>query len=273
MPKSARARGTPSEELERQVSKVISAEDECRVVLECRKQKNSHPRVLAIVCPKSPATQMECALFITKARMFSSKLLIRNIIPVLADFHAEMGGDTALVIKYTKKNKTKQAVFVTSSAEDLGEFLRVASSAFQIALMHNFTVTSLSAGQSHGWLLSRYMEEEHAIKNILWVMNNQQSTSGGTGSLPTSPRPVSGVESLDNAQAQRMSSVVCNPVLISFMTGAARTEWIQKQLMEREEEFTELRPVSLRLCSWNVASRQPPSSAELQVRARACCRV
>ena len=43
-----------------------------------------------------------------------------------------------------------------------------------------------------------------------------------------------------------------NPVLISFMTGAARTEWIQKQLMHREEEFTELRPVNIKVCSWSV---------------------
>jgi hypothetical protein len=42
------------------------------------------------------------------------------------------------------------------------------------------------------------------------------------------------------------------PVLISFMTGAARTEWIQKQLMHREEEFTELRPINIKVCPWNV---------------------
>jgi hypothetical protein len=270
-PKGGRVRGTPSEELDRQVAKVISAEDSCRVALECRKQKNSHPRVLAIVCPKSPATQMECALFVMKARMFSSKLLIRNIIPILTDFHAEMGGETTLVIRYAKKSKTKQVTFVNSSADELGAFIRVASSACQIASMHNFTVASLLSGQSHSWLLSRYMEEEHAIKNVLWIMNKQQQQpASGGGSLPTSPRPVSGgvraePENDTEMQAQRMSSVLCNPVMISFMTGAARTEWIQKQLMEREEEFTELRPVSLRLCSWNVGTRQPPPGAQLQV--------
>ena len=55
-----------------------------------------------------------------------------------------------------------------------------------------------------------------------------------------------------------------NPVLISFMTGSARTEWIQNQLIQREDEFTELRPVSLRICSWNVGSRSVPQRPELR---------
>jgi hypothetical protein len=127
--------------LDRRVAKVIAAEDECRILLDCRKQKNGKPRVLAVVCPKSPATQMQCALFVMKPRMFNtSKLLLRNIVPILSDFHAEMGEGNSVVIKYAKKNKTKQAVFLSTSPEDLGAFLRVASNAHQIALMHVFTV-------------------------------------------------------------------------------------------------------------------------------------
>ncbi len=46
--KPQRARGTPAEELDRRVAKVIAAEDECRILLECRKQKNgATERVLA----------------------------------------------------------------------------------------------------------------------------------------------------------------------------------------------------------------------------------
>ena len=139
--KTQRARGTPAEELDRRVAKVISAEDECRILLDCRKQKNGKPRVLAVVCPKSPATQTQCALFVMKPRMFNtSKLLLRNIVPILSDFHAEMGEGNSVVIKYSKKNKTKHAVFLSTSPDDLGAFLRVASSAHQIALMHVFTL-------------------------------------------------------------------------------------------------------------------------------------
>ena len=107
---SGRLRGTHADELDRRVAKVIHAEDSCRFVLECRKQKNNHQRVLAIVCPKASEKQTECALFVMKTRMFSSKLMVRNIIPILTDFQSEMGGEGSLVIKYTKKNKTKQVV-------------------------------------------------------------------------------------------------------------------------------------------------------------------
>ena len=220
------------------------------------------PRVLAIVCPKSPATQMQCALFVMKPRMFSSKLLLRNIVPVLSGFHITAGEGASVVIRYAKKNKIKQAAFLSASPEDLGAFLRVASNAHQIAQMHLFTVESLASGQSHDWLLARYAEEEHAIKNVMWIANRLAPTAPAGAAELGSPREA--LLSAEQAPAHQRDSMARNPVLISFMTGAARTEWIQKQLMHREEEFTELRPVNLKVCSWNVGARQPPPQDELR---------
>jgi len=177
-----------SEELDRQVGKLISAEDSVRVVLECRKAKNNHPRVLALVSPKGPDTQLQCALFIMKSRLFSSKLMIRNIIPVLFDFSAEIAGDNSFVIRYSKKNKTKQVVFLSTSSDEIGSFLFEASNAYQVALIYNFTMTSLAAGQSHEWLLDHYCDEEHALKNILWWINAVNAKPSGSG--PSWPLPV-----------------------------------------------------------------------------------
>ena len=105
---------------------------------------------------------------------------------------------------------------------------------------------SLASGQTHDWLLSRYAEEEHAIKNVLWIANRLTGTGGpaSTGATDLSSPRMGGGGGWSQLDLEKR-----NPVLISFMTGAARTEWIQKQLMLREEEFTELRPVNIKVCS------------------------
>eukprot|EP00960_Hanusia_phi_P000243 6721-Hanusia_phi.AAC.1 len=143
----------------------------------------------------------------------------------------------------------KKVAYMCQDVSSLGSFLQTLLNAQQIATSCKFDNLSVATGKSHAWVLARYSEEDQAIKHVYNIIQMNV-----TGKLPTQ-------EGIARTASGSTTQLSIDPIIVSFLTGAARSEWIHRQLMQREEEFTELKPVTVKICSWNVGAVQGPVPA------------
>eukprot|EP00961_Rhodomonas_salina_P119533 1608620-Rhodomonas_salina.1 len=103
-----RLKAATDPEVEKKIFALVAKEDECRVACEVSKDDGGKPRIIAIVCPQHSSSQPEYAMFVIKKKKLRSKLMIRNVVPILSDFSVRRVNNLSVEIKYRKYNtKTK----------------------------------------------------------------------------------------------------------------------------------------------------------------------
>jgi hypothetical protein len=66
------------------------------------------------------------------------------------------------------------------------------------------------------------------------------------------------------AAADSAAGIAEHPLWLSFLGPDARVEWARAQIRARAPEYTTRRPLSVRVCTWNVNARPPPPAADLR---------
>lgn len=248
---------------------MISSEDEVRAALEVGKLKNGHGRILAVVCPKNGEIHAECAVFVLRKQMFTSKLFIRRIVPILDTFHAAIqGGENTFSIKYPKERKVKTESYKASSTSDLGNWLHAASHAQLIARNLKYDRNSVSRRASHSWIMERYAKEEQALNVVKWLltMPDPREVSPSSDSAGSAAEDDEAAENdygiYSRSDSFLLNKEVADPVVMAFMTTAARNEWVDRQVASRADEYMQKQSLSIRVCSWNVGAMQTPPAGE-----------
>lgn len=234
-----RLKAATDPEVEKKIFALVAKEDECRVACEVSKDDGGKPRIIAIVCPQHSSSQPEYAMFVIKKKKLRSKLMIRNVVPILSDFSVRRVNNLSVEIKYRKYNtKTKTKVFTASNADTLSAWIEAASNALVVACHQNYNLDSFYNRKSHSWLLERYADDVPSLKQMM----------GGPvkGDLP------------QNSDGSDSDDAPDHPVALTMMTEVARGDWIQKQCLKRADEYVEKRKVSVRVCSWNVGAQLRP---------------
>mmetsp|Transcript_62145 Transcript_62145/g.128900 ORF Transcript_62145/g.128900 Transcript_62145/m.128900 type:complete len:1024 (+) Transcript_62145:190-3261(+) len=232
-------------EIERKLAHVIAKEDEVCAVLEVSKDDTGHARTIAIVCAKRSSSQPEYALFVCKKKRLRAKLMIRHIVPILADFSVTKVSPEVVELKYRKyADKTKTKIYRAVNADALRQWTLAASNAVVVACHQNYNLNSFCSRRSHSWLLERYADDVPGLKQMVVGLNGQVAVNSDS-------------DSNDDNQ------VTDHPVALTMMTSSAREDWIQKKCLQRADEFVNRRALSVRVCSWNVGAQLRPEEGKI----------
>ena len=173
---------------------------------------------------------------------------------------------------------TEKLCLTASSAAMVAPLLTTLSTARQIAV--NRVVRSIggcSCNDSHAWL-----------KTHLALLRNGTRRNSPAAASPTAaaaaaaagrkdpgrsetPRQsdASSLSSADTAAAapfagDAAAGVSEHPLWLSFLGPDSRAEWARAQIRARAPEYTARRPLSVRVCTWNVNAKPPPPPADLR---------